>query len=393
MQEKHPDQPGASATGRHLSRTLRAGGVYRCLVRAQPSLPPCYAVVHPGLEPIAAEEIERDLGGEVKKIGPGLVVFRVQPIDDRLLSLRTTEDVFLFAWGTDQLTHRAEDLERIRRWTARDADWANLLRLHHALRPKPKGRPTYRLVTQMEGRHGYLRRDARQALAQGLTGQVPESWRPAEDNAAVEFWLTIHGAMAVCGLRLSDREMRHRTYKLEHRPASLRPTIAAAMIRLAEIRPRHVVLDPMCGAGTLLAERLAAAAQMRGDGSPVWGGDLDLGAVRAAAVNLRRLGPSLLAHWDATCLPLASAEVDRIVSNPPFGKQMSRPEEVGPLYAAMLREYDRVLRPGGQAVLLVSAAAALRAAVRTVGWEARRPLSVRVLGQPAVVTLWRKPET
>src|SRR6516162_5812474 len=101
--------------------------------RARPSLPPCYALVQPGLEPIATEEIERDLGGEVKKTGRGIVVFRVPEIDDRLLGLRTTEDVFLFGWGTDQLSHRAEDLERIRRWTAREVDWDRLLRLHHAL--------------------------------------------------------------------------------------------------------------------------------------------------------------------------------------------------------------------------------------------------------------------
>ncbi len=268
--------------------------------RSQPSPPPaCYALVHPGLEAIAAEEIESDLGGEVKKTGLGVVVFRVPKIDERLLALRTTEDVFLLAWGSDQLTHRAEDLERIRRWTAREADWPSLLRLHHTLRPKPKGRPTYRLVAQMEGQHGYQRRDARKALAQGLTGKLPASWRPAEENAAVEFWLTIHGATAVCGLRLSDRSMRHRAYKLEHRPASLRPTLAAAMVRLADIRPGHVVLDPMCGAGTLLAERLAVGQQIRGGCAPVWGGDLDFSAVRAAAVNLRRLGSALLTRWDA----------------------------------------------------------------------------------------------
>jgi tRNA (guanine6-N2)-methyltransferase len=355
--------------------------------------PACYALVHPGLEAIAAEEIERDLGGEVKKTGSGIVVFRVPEIDERLLTLRTTEDVFLLAWGSDQFTHRAEDLERIRRWTAREADWPNLLRLHHALRPKPKGRPSYHLVAQMEGRHGYLRRDARKALAQGLTGTVPESWRAVQENAAVEFWLTIHGSQAVCGLRLSDRKMRHRSYKLEHRPASLRPTIAAAMIRLAEVRPRHIVLDSMCGAGTLLAERLAAAQQIRGGCAPVWGGDIDFRAVRAAEVNLRRLGPALLARWDATRLPLEGGAVDRLVSNPPFGKQLSSPEAVGPLYQAMLHEYDRVLRPGGLAVLLVSAAAALRAAARAVGWKAQRQLAIRVLGQPAVVSVWRKPSS
>jgi 23S rRNA G2445 N2-methylase RlmL len=347
-------------------------------------------MVHPGLEPIAAEEIERELSGEIKKTGNGIVVFRVAEIDHRLLSLRTTEDVFLLAWGSDQLTHRAEDLERIRRWTARDADWQNLLRIHHMIRPKPKGRPTYRLIAQMEGQHVYLRRDARKALALGLAGKVPTSWHPAEENAAVEFWLTIHGSTAICGLRLSDRTMRHRTYKLEHRPASLRPTIAAAMIRLADIRPRHIVLDPMCGAGTILAERLVIGQQVQGGCAAVWGGDVDFSAVRAAAVNLRRVGPAKLARWDATKLPLGCGEVDRVVSNPPFGKQLSSPEAVGPLYAAMLREYDRVLRPGGRAVLLVSAAAALRSAARSVGWTMQRQLSLRVLGQSAVVTVWRK---
>lgn len=362
--------------------------------RSQTSAPPaCYALVHPGLETIAAEEIESDLGGEVKKTDSGVVVFRVPEIDERLLNLSTTEDVFLFAWGSDQLTHRAEDLESIRRWTAREVDWPALLRVHHALRPKPKGRPTYHLVTQMEGRHGYLRRDARKALAQGLANVVPESWRPVEENAAVEFWLTIQGAMAVCGLRLSDRTMRHRTYKLEHRPASLRPTIAASMIRLAGIAPRHIVVDPMCGAGTLLAERLGIGQQRRGGCAAVWGGDVDYSAVRAAAVNLRHVGPAHLARWDARRLPLAAAAVDRIVSNPPFGKQLSSPEAVVPLYHGMLGEYDRVLRPGGLVVLIVSDAGTLRSAARAVGWKAQRQLSLRVLGQPAGITVWRKPET
>jgi 23S rRNA G2445 N2-methylase RlmL len=340
---------------------------------------------------VAADEIEKDLGGEVKRTGRGLVVFRVPEVTEAVLTLRTVEDVFLLAWGTDQLTHRAEDLERIRRWTAREPDWGQLLRLHHAIRPRPRGKPTYHLVAQMEGRHGYLRRDARKALAEGLAGKLPASWRPAEENAAVEVWLTIEGATAVCGLRLSDRTMRHRTWKLEHRPASLRPTVAAALVRLAEVRPRHVVLDPMCGAGTLLAEHLAAGARGRAARPPALGGDLDFGAVRAAAANLRRLGPALLARWDATRLPLAPGGVDRILSNPPFGRQLGTPEEVGRLYRRMVPEYDRVLRPGGQAVLLVGDAAALRPATHAAGWKSVRNLAIRVLGQPAVVTVWRKP--
>ncbi len=354
------------------------------------TLPPCYAMVHPGLEEVAGEEITQELSGEVKKTGRGFVVFRVPEITEQVLRLRTVEDVFLLAWGSDQLTHRAEDLDRIRRWTAREPDWNQLLRLHHAIRPKPKGKPSFWMVAQMEGQHGYLRRDARKALGEGLAHKLPASWKLAEENAAVEVWLTIQDATALCGLRLSDRTMRHRTYKLEHRPASLRPTLAAAMVRLAEVKPLHTVLDPMCGVGTILAEHLVLRQQWRNPSSQIWGGDLEFPAVRAAAINLRRLGPADLVCWDACRLPLPDAAVDRLISNPPFGKQLSDPEAIEPLYRAMVGEYNRVLKPGGRAVLLVSAGPVLLEAVQAVGWKGLRRVPVRVLGQKAIISVWQK---
>ncbi len=355
-----------------------------------PATPACYAMVHPGLEEVAADEITRDLGGDVRKTSPGVVVFRVDPIDERVLRPRTTEDVFLLAWGSDQLTYRAADLDLIERWTARDVDWQHLLRIHHAIRPRPKGRPTYRLVAQMEGTHGYLRKHAREALARGLARHFPASWREAEENAAVEVWLTIDGATAICGLRLSDRTMRHRTWKLEHRPASLRPTLAAAMVRVAAAKPGQVILDPMCGAGTILAEQLAYADRFRGQGVQVLGGDVEYAAARAATLNLRRLGAPVVCQWDARRLPLADGVVDCVISNPPFGKQLASPEEVSPLYRAAVREMDRALKAGGQAVLLVSDAAALREAAEAVGWRPGRRLRVRILGQPAQLGVWKK---
>jgi len=359
--------------------------------RDAPELPPCYAMVLPGLEPIAAEEIEQELDGNVKRTGPGFVVFRVSEIDSSLLRLRTTEDVFLYAWGTDSLTYRSVDLESIRRWTAREVNWQHLLRLHHAVRPKPKGRPTYHFVAQMTGEHGYRRKDALEALGRGLSGKFPESWRPADEGAAVEVWLTIHGSTAICGLRLSDRSMRHRTYKIEHARASLRPTVAAAMVRLAEVRPGQTVLDPTCGAGTILAEAHGALAHSR-QSSTMLGGDIDPSALRMAATNLRRLGRTLLCRWDASRLPLAEASIDRILSNPPFGKQLGRPEEIRPLYRRVVRECDRILKPAGRAVLLVGDFRLLGDAARASGWKVERKVNVRVLGQPAVASVWRKAE-
>ena len=86
------------------------------MTRKSPDAPPpsCYAIVQPGLEEIAAEEVAQSLGGEVKRTGKGLVVFRVPQIDERLLRLRTTEDVFLLAWGTDDETVILWDVRRDR---------------------------------------------------------------------------------------------------------------------------------------------------------------------------------------------------------------------------------------------------------------------------------------
>ena len=355
--------------------------------------PACYALVQPGLEEIAGDEVVRELGGEVKKTGAGLVAFRVDAISPDLLKLRTTEDVFLLAWGTDDLTRRASvDLERIRQWTKK-APWQQLLKIHHAIHVKPKGKPTYRLVTQMNGAHGYRRFDARKMLAQGLEGVFPESWKPAEENAAVEVWLTIDGDQAVCGMRLSDRSMRHRLYKLEHRPASLRPSVAAAMVRLSGTAPGQVVLDPMCGAGTILAEQAELARQRNAGRIVVWGGDLEMDALRAAAANLRRHKPEMLMRWDARRLPLPAACVDRIICNPPFGKQLGDPAGIGRLYKELVAEFDRVLKPGGRAVLLVGEAEPLLDAIRPVGWSGQRQVRLRVLGLPALIGVWRKGET
>jgi tRNA (guanine6-N2)-methyltransferase len=354
-------------------------------------LPPLYAMTHGGIETIAADEITRDLGGEVKKTSRGLVVFRLRELTDAVLSLRTTEDVFLLAWGSDSLTYTAHDLDTIRAWTARKPDWPQLFKLHHKLRPKTKGRPTYHVVCQMQGEHGFRRADARDAFVAGLQGRIPHGWQYANENAWLELWLTIYSKTAVCGVRLSDRSMRHRTYKLEHIAASLRPTVAAAMVRLAGIGPGMTVLDPMCGAGTILAEALDIAGKRGRAGKVhVLGGDVDPNAVFVASQNLQKLGPVDLARWDAAALPLESASVDRIVSNPPFGKQLSSIDKIGPLYEAAAAEWDRVLRPGGRAVLLAMEQEGLRRVLLARKWSVMRQVRVRLLGQPAVLSVWNK---
>lgn len=351
-------------------------------------LPPLYAHVHAGLEPVASDEITRDLGGQVRKTLRGSIVFRTDSVDPKLLRLRTVEDLFLLAWGSDSLSYKATDLKSIQQWTAK-LKWDRLFKLHQQVRPL-KGKPTFHLVAQMQGEHGYRRIDALTAMAQGLRGKIPDSWKPVEEDAWLEIWLTIHGNTAVCGVRLSDRTMRHRTYKQDHIAASLRPTVAAAMVRLAGVAPGMVMLDNFCGAGTILAEQLELQRQRHIE-SVLIGSDLDPHACYCAGENLRKLGTVTLLRANATAIPLATASVDRIVSNPPFGKQLSTIEEIGPLYQAAAKQWNRVLKPGGKAVLLVAEIEALRDAVKPFAWQPVRQLKVRILGQLAILSVWTKP--
>jgi 23S rRNA G2445 N2-methylase RlmL len=185
--------------------------------------------------------------------------------------------------------------------------------------------------------------------------------------------------------------MRHREYKQAHLPASLRPSVAAALVRLAGAGPGMTVLDPLCGAGTILAEQ-AELARKRGAGRvAIWGGDFDRESARAAAINLRRLSPELLAQWDARSLPLPDRCVERIVSNPPFGRQLGEPSQIAPLYRRLAAEMDRVLKPDGRAVLIVSDPEPLLDAVGRVGWQGQKQLRARILGLSAFISVWRKP--
>ena len=319
--------------------------------------------------------------------------FRTPEITPELLNLRTVEDVFLLAWGTDALTYRATDLEKIERWTVREPDWPRLLQLHHAVHAKPKGKPTYRLVAQMTGTHGYRRIDARDAMARGLAGKLPASRRLADENAAVEVWLTIDGKQAVCGIRLSDATMRHRTYKAEHLPASLRPTVAAAMVRWPGPRRATRFWIHCVGPAPYWPSNLS----FPGNAAPA-------PSMSSAATLIERrfrrrppicaAGPGWrLARWDARRLPLANASADRVVTNPPFGVQLGEPEDIGPLYRAVVAEADRVLRPGGRAVFLVGTGALLQPVAAGAGWRLQRRVRLRVLGQPAELSVWRKPAT
>jgi len=224
----------------------------------------------------------------------------------------------------------------------------------------------------------------------GISGHY-RRWHRVADDADVEFWVQMADRRAQIGLRLTDRRMRHRDYKVANLPGSLRPTIARALALVTRTDPDDVFLDPLCGAGTILVERALAGRHRL-----LLGGDIRSGSATATRENFgSRHRPWAVHRWDTARLPLGAATVDKVATNLPWGRQMGTPETVPALYALVLGEVARVLRPWGRAAILTSEWDTLKSALRTV--PGLVPLEqyrdIAVLGRRAdIFVLQRRPD-
>lgn len=347
-----------------------------------------YAHTMPGLEEVAWIEIRGRLNGvsfegtKALRDKNGFVFFRSAARPAELLKLRTTEDIFFLVARIPRVAWGYEGLEQIQQLVVRDRFLDAGLRLHGQVTHRADGRgSTFRVISRMAGgRQPYRRIDFQRAVEKALKKRLGRQWRAVDEGEDVEIWANLIGLDFVCGLRLSDARMRHRDYKQAHVAASLRPSVAAGMVWLTEPQPGDVFLDPLCGAGTLLVERGMIERH-------AWllGGDINADVLQAAVQNIGpRHKPRQLLEWDAGRLPLASASVDKIATNLPFGKQIGSPQENRRLYRAVFGEIDRLLRPQGRAVVLSSEAELIKDTLRQVkGLQIVRGYSVTILGQRA----------
>jgi 23S rRNA G2445 N2-methylase RlmL len=141
------------------------------------------------------------------------------------------------------------------------------------------------------------------------------------------------------------------------------------------------VLDPLCGAGTIIIERALLAPFDR-----VIGGDIRDEAVAMARRNARAAGVMATWRvWDARSLPFDEASVTRIITNLPFGKQIGTHEENTALYTTLIKEFARTLTPDGLLVTLTSEDRLWDMVLRDHGWRILKKVVLVVLGLPASI--------
>ncbi len=147
-----------------------------------------------------------------------------------------------------------------------------------------------------------------------------------------------------------DRHMPH----IDPHAGMLPPKIARSMVNLVPLTPEgKTLVDPFCGSGRVLVE----AAEI---GYKIAGVDIIANQAQDTVENLAALNFSgKIEVLDATHLSDKFSNIDAIVTEPFLGKSKFRPDEIRyivpgleKLYLGCLKDWLRVLKPGGYVVMV-----------------------------------------
>ncbi|MCA9969477.1 MAG: class I SAM-dependent RNA methyltransferase, partial [Anaerolineales bacterium] len=93
----------------------------------------------------------------------------------------------------------------------------------------------------------------KKAIAERLMAAYGESWLP-ETGASFAIQVALLRDVATLTLDTSGEGLHRRGYRTEAGEAPLKESFAAGLVQLSQWRPELPLVDPLCGAGTILIE-------------------------------------------------------------------------------------------------------------------------------------------
>ncbi|CAL1154733.1 unnamed protein product [Cladocopium goreaui] len=247
----------------------------------------------------------------------------------------------------------AADASELARWICAKVPWARVRFARHLTGNAEPPQSCH--VCLRRRRNGGFGEDLSLALRRALAVQLEElqGWRPEVKRSEAE--LELHVMLGLDGRILLEVPLLVQRIGLLGglQQPGMKQVEAWAVAKSLDIQPGDVVLDPMCGKGTLLAE----AAIWWPEGRYI-GCDTDALQLESCRENHRHLRVEVETHLaDASFedgLPIPSCSVDKLMTAPPWDRQFQAAGGVEQLYPKMLREFQRVLRPHGRLAFLLN---------------------------------------
>lgn len=313
-----------------------------------------------GLEKILKFELI-DLGYENLKVSDGRIEFpaQVKDICKCNLSLRTANRVFIKAGEMKAYTFD-ELFEGVKK-----IDWATFLPVDAEFPVSKVSSLKSFLVSKSS-----IQAITKKAIVDKLKIQYKASILP-ETGAKYAIHVHIRSDIASILIDTSGESLNRRGYRQKGNLAPIKETLAAAMVKIASRYPeKDVILDPLCGTGTILIEAAMLAKNIypginRAFVSETWnlideslwkdaridakkaerkdvkikyfGSDIDTESIKIAKDNAKKAGVAEFIEFKVANFKNISKPCERgiIISNPPYGERLMDEEKVIALYRDM----------------------------------------------------------
>lgn len=258
--------------------------------------------------------------------------------------------------------------------------------------PIDKKVPRFRVTCNRVGdKHSFTSMEA----AHIFGGRIQDkfNWLVNLSHYDIDVNLEIIHNDAYIGISL-NLESNHRRNIQFFGPTTLRATICYNLLRLCDPKPGDIIVDPLCGVGSIPIEGSKAYSNAFNVG-----GEIHDKGVEKTKNNINALENSNLKidsiQWDATHLPLRTNSVDIFVTDLPFGKRIGSKSNNKLLYRRVLNEMARVMRVGmGRSVFLTHDQNSFSMAFQVTKpfWKQRKYLLVNIGGLRAACYLLERTE-
>ena len=219
----------------------------------------------------------------------------------------------------------------------------------------------------------YAKLKAKDAIVDRMRDKTGERPNVNVESPDIRVVLYIRDGVCTLNMDATGPSLHERGYRARDAAAPLKETLAAALLKLSGWKPGQVLVDPMCGSGTILAEAALMAANvapgaLRGDFAfmrwpdfhePRWkalleeadskrvelppksfyGFDQDPMAVKQTRKAFQTLGlEEALVAEQRRFSDFHPPQVEHpgfILMNPPYGDRLGEVEELRPLYKLM----------------------------------------------------------